>query len=191
MDLLNTYKIILGSKSPRRSELLNKADIPFENRLMEVEEIYPEALPASEVPEFLAKLKASAFEGKLAPNELLICADTIVIQNAKVIGKPKNREDAKITLASLSNKWHTVVSGVCLKTNDRLVSFSCTSQVKFYELTDLEIDYYIETYQPYDKAGSYGIQDWIGIAKIEKIDGSYTNIMGLPMGKLYQVLKDF
>jgi len=191
MEFLKQYKIILGSKSPRRSELLTKADVPFEKRIKEVEEIFPPSLAPEKVPEFLAELKANAFEGKLKDNELLICADTIVIQNNQVIGKPKDKESAKNTLSDLANEWHTVVSGVCLKTNHKTESFSCTSLVQFYNLSEEEIDYYIQNYRPFDKAGSYGIQDWIGITKIKEIKGSYTNIMGLPMGKLYDKLRKF
>lgn len=191
MKHLLKYRFILGSKSPRRSELLSKSDITFEKRIIEVEEIYPQSLIASEVPEFLARLKAKAFEGALAENELLICADTIVIQDNQVIGKPKNLDIAKKTLAALANKWHTVITGVCIMTKEKVHSFSASSQVKFYDLSEEEISFYIEKYQPFDKAGSYGIQDWIGLVKIERIEGSYTNIMGLPMGKLYEELAKF
>jgi len=189
--LLKPYQVILGSQSPRRSELLTKGDIPFIKQLREVEEIFPEDLNAHDVPEYLANLKAKAFDGFLLSNQILICADTIVIQDDKVIGKPKDREHAVQTLRTLSNTWHTVVSGVCFKTNSETHSFSQISQVKFYELSNDEIDFYIDQYKPFDKAGSYGIQDWIGVNKIREIQGSYTNIMGLPMGKLYDELTRF
>ena len=183
--------IVLGSKSPRRSELLSKAGIPFVKRLIEVEETYPPQMSPEEVPEYLSKLKASAFESELYPNELLICADTIVIQHNQVIGKPYDVTHAKQTLHALSGNWHTVVTGVCFKTQDKQHTFSQRSDVKFYPLSEEEINYYIETYKPFDKAGSYGVQDWIGINKIETINGSYTNIMGLPMGLLYHELIRF
>ena len=190
-ERFNGYHIILGSKSPRRSELMERGQIPFTKVLREVEEIFPEDLNATEVPEFLARLKASAFDNYLKNDQLLICADTIVIQHDHVIGKPKDITHAKEILRSLSDAWHTVVSGVCLKTIDVMHSFSQVSQVKFYPLSNAEIDYYISEFKPFDKAGAYGIQDWIGINKIEEIHGSYTNIMGLPMGKLYFELTEF
>ncbi len=181
-----TKKIILASGSPRRKELLEDLDLDFVIRLIEVDESYDENMPAVEVAEFLARKKASAYAP--AENELIITADTIVLFQNKILGKPKSLQEAKETIKALSGTDHIVISGVCLKTVENTISFSNTSKVFFRDISDTEIDYYVEKYKPLDKAGSYGIQEWIGRGFIEKIEGSYTNIMGLPTAQLMREL---
>ncbi len=185
------YRLILASSSPRRQQLMREAGFDFEVRLREVPEVYPDDLPVEQVPEYLARLKASAFKGDLQENELLITADTIVSIHGKVVGKPRDREHAVEMLRELSGNRHTVISGLCLTTNREQRSCSVRTDVFFRELTEEEIVYYVDRYRPFDKAGAYGIQEWIGYVGIEKIDGSFYNVMGLPVQTLYRQLKDF
>lgn len=185
------YKLILASSSPRRQQLMREAGFDFEVRLREVPEVYPDNLPVEQVPEYLACLKASAFKEDLSENELLITADTIVSIHNKVVGKPHDRQQAIGMLRELSGNKHTVISGLCLTTSREQKSCSVFTEVFFRDLTEKEIVYYVDRYKPFDKAGAYGIQEWIGYIGIEKIDGSFYNVMGLPVQTLCRQLKDF
>lgn len=185
------YKLILASSSPRRQQLMREVGFEFEVRLREVPEVFPDHLPAEQVPEYLACLKASVFKGDLQEDELLITADTIVSIHDKVVGKPRDREQAIGMLRELSGNRHTVISGLCLTTAREQKSCSVCTDVFFRELTEEEIVYYVDRYQPFDKAGAYGIQEWIGYVGIEKINGSFYNVMGLPVQTLCRQLKDF
>ena len=187
--MLENYKIVLGSKSPRRQELLKGLDIDFGVKEIDVDENYHADLPIDKIPEYLAKQKADAYSDFLQNDTLLITADTIVAHKGKVYGKPKDENDAKNMLKILANSTHEVITGVCITTKERQEIFSVITKVTFAPLTDNEIDYYVEKYKPMDKAGSYGIQEWIGYVGVEKIDGSYYNVMGLPIQKIYQKLK--
>ena len=191
LPIFNKYKFVLASKSPRRQELLKGIVPEFDIMLRDTAESYPETLQGEQIVEHLAKLKASAFEGELAENQLLITADTIVWIDNQVLGKPKDRAVAIEMLHQLSGRKHTVYTGVCLKTTQKERVFSAATDVYFRQLSDDEIAYYVDTYKPFDKAGSYGIQEWIGYVGIERIDGSYFNVMGLPVQRLYQELKKF
>lgn len=185
------YKIILASGSPRRSQLMRDAGFLFEIRKKDVEEVYPPGLDIAGVPEYLAKLKAAAFKDELKADELVITADTVVCIDAKILGKPNNRMAAIEMLETLSGKKHTVITGVCLTTSGKEESFSVYTDVYFKRLTAEEIVYYVDNYKPFDKAGAYGIQEWIGYIGIEKIEGSFYNVMGLPVQKLYEALQRF
>jgi septum formation protein len=190
-EKLRNYTLVLASQSPRRSQLLRDAGIPY--RLApppHVDEDYPEGLDKFQIPVFLAEMKSDAY-GPVPENEILITADTIVWHNGTVINKPLDAADAYRILSALSGSMHEVVTGVCLRTALKKTSFYSHSEVYFSKLSDLEINHYIETYKPYDKAGGYGIQEWIGYIGIEKINGSYFNVMGLPVQKLYRTLEDF
>ncbi|MBR5958105.1 MAG: septum formation protein Maf [Salinivirgaceae bacterium] len=191
LPIFNKYKFVLASKSPRRQELLKGIVPEFDIMLRDTAESYPDTLQGAQIVEHLAKLKASAFEDELADNQLLITADTIVWIDNQVLGKPKNRAVAIEMLRQLSGCKHTVYTGVCLKTTQKERVFSAATDVYFRQLSDDEIAYYVDTYKPFDKAGSYGIQEWIGYVGIERIDGSYFNVMGLPVQRLYQELKKF
>ena len=191
LPIFNKYKFVLASKSPRRQELLKGIVPEFDIMLRDTAESYPDTLQGAQIVEHLAKLKASAFEGELAENQLLITADTIVWIDNQVLGKPKDRAVAIEMLHQLSGRKHTVYTGVCLKTTQKERVFSAATDVYFRQLSDDEIAYYVDTYKPFDKAGSYGIQEWIGYVGIERIDGSYFNVMGLPVQRLYQELKKF
>ena len=189
---IQNYHIILGSNSPRRRELLAGLDLDFEVKVIPgLEEHYPATLQPEEIPVFLAQQKAAAYIPTLPEKTLLITADTIVWNRNEVIGKPKNREDAIQMLQSLSGHEHHVVTGVCLTTTEKQKAFSVISAVKFATLTNEEIGYYVDKYQPFDKAGAYGIQEWIGYVGVENINGSFYNVMGLPVQRLYQELKKF
>ena len=191
-ERLKNKRIILGSRSPRRRELLADCDITFEVAdSYEVEEIFPADLPAAEVAEYLSRLKADGSPLPLAENDILITADTVVINNGEILGKPADRDHAIRMIASLGGKTHTVVTGVTIRTAERSVSFSSSSEVTFRALDTDEIEYYIDTYRPFDKAGAYGIQEWIGCTAIESISGSFYNVMGLPVAALYKQLKQF
>ena len=183
-------KLILASASPRRQELLKEAGFTFEVRLKNIEESYPEELKGEEVAEYLASLKAKAFEQEINADELIITADTVVRLEDKVLGKPKDREDAINILKLLSGKKHIVTTGVCLHSIAATESFSVHTEVYFKELSTEEIEYYVDNYKPYDKAGAYGIQEWIGYVGIEKINGSFYNVMGLPIQKLYERIRE-
>lgn len=185
------WKIILASKSPRRQQLLKDLGLNFEIRTKEVEEVYPEELKKQEVALYLSELKATAFKGDLQEKELLITSDTIVCLEDRIIGKPKDREDAFHMLSDLSGKMHEVITAVTLTSEQKQHSFYVVTEVYFKTLSNFEIDYYINTCQPFDKAGSYGIQEWIGYIGIEKIVGSYFNVVGLPVKELYEALEEF
>jgi septum formation protein len=189
--MLENYKIILGSNSPRRQELLKGLDINFEVKALDIEENYPADLQADKVPEYLARQKAEACRSFLQNNTLLITADTIVLHNGKVFGKPENEQEAKNMLKTLSANTHEVITGVCITTKVRQEIFSVITKVTFAALSDNEIDCYVKKYNPFDKAGGYGIQEWIGFAGVEKIEGSFYNVMGFPIQKIYQILKTF
>ena len=186
--ILKDYKIILASGSPRRQQFFKDLDLDFEIRLKEIEEVYPPNLREEDITDYLAVLKSDAFEGELKDREILITSDTIVWHENKALGKPKDDQDAFAMLKSLSNKTHKVITSVCFKTKDKVEVISDTTQVTFKDLSDAQIQYYLDKYQPYDKAGSYGIQEWIGFVGVSKIDGSYANVMGLPVDKVYDYL---
>lgn len=182
-------KLVLGSKSPRRQQLVKELGFPVEVRLKEVEEIYPDSLSAEEVPEYLSKLKSTPLVPGLKDNEILITSDTVVVHDNKALGKPKDTNDARQMLSGLSGKVHQVITGVCLTSNEKQITFSTTTEVHFAEFTIDEIDFYIDRYKPFDKAGSYGIQEWIGYIGVQRINGCYYNVVGLPVHDLYQTLK--
>ena len=186
--ILKDYKIILASGSPRRQQFFKDLDLDFEIRLKEIEEVYPPNLREEDITDYLAVLKSDAFEGELKEGEILITSDTIVWHENKALGKPKDDQDAFAMLKSLSNKTHKVITSVCFKTKDKVEVISDTTHVTFNDLSDAQIQYYLDKYQPYDKAGSYGIQEWIGFVGVSKIDGSYANVMGLPVDKVYDYL---
>lgn len=188
---LSAYRIVLASKSPRRHELLKALGIEFEIRTREVDESFPETLRKEEIAEYLASKKCEAFLKDLASDELLITSDTIVCSGNRVLNKPANAEEAAEMIASLSGKWHEVVTGVCLATLSRQRVFSDITKVRFAKLEPEEIRWYISNFKPFDKAGGYGIQEWIGYAGIERIEGSFYNVVGLPTRKLYAELKKF
>lgn len=183
--------LVLGSKSPRRSELLGQLGFEFECFTVEVDESYPADLDLKVVAEYIAKKKSMEIFDLLQRDVILLTADCIVVLENTVYGKPKDKSDAIETLKALSAKTHTVFSGVCIRSRDKEVSFTVASEVTFGKLTDEEIEYYLEKDKPYDKAGSYGIQDWIGLGKVEKINGSYSNIVGLPTREVYEALYQF
>ncbi len=184
-------KLVLGSKSPRRQALIGELGFPVEIRTDEIEEIYPEDLAKEKVPEYLAKLKAQPLIATLAENEILVTSDTIVLLEGSVIGKPKDREDAMQMLRNLSGKSHTVITGVNLVSTDKSHHFSTKTEVHFSVLSDEEITHYVDAHKPFDKAGSYGIQEWLGYIGVSKIEGCYYNVMGLPLHDLYRALKNF
>ena len=186
------YNIILGSQSPRRQELLHGLDVNFTvNVIAGLEENYPATLQGEEIPMFLAQQKADAYLNALTPQDMLITADTIVWLDGIVYGKPKDEADAKKMLRALSGKTHDVITGVCVTTTERQETFAAISKVTFASFSDDEINYYIEKYRPMDKAGSYGVQEWIGYIGVERIDGSFYNVMGLPVQRLYTLLKNW
>ena len=183
--------IILASKSPRRQQLLKDLGLTFTIITKEVDEVYPPELKKEEVALFLSKLKADAFKPEILENQLVITSDTIVCLEDKIIGKPKDRDDAFNMLSDLSGKMHEVITAVTVTSLEKQISFFVVTEVYFKSLTNFEIDYYITNYKPFDKAGSYGIQEWIGYIGIEKIVGSYFNVMGLPVKELYDELERF
>jgi septum formation protein len=190
-DKLNKINIILASGSPRRQQFFKDMDLHYTIRLKEIEEIYPEHLQAEEITNFLAELKANAFENDLKENDILVTSDTIVWLKGKALGKPKDYNDAFKMLQELSNQTHEVITSVCLKSLDKTEVFYCVTKVTFSYLSDEAIRYYLDNYKPFDKAGSYGIQDWIGLIGISKIEGSYTNVVGLPTEILFQKLMNY
>lgn len=191
MDLPQ-YKIILASNSPRRKELLSGLGLKYTVKtLPDIDETYPESVRGEDIATYIAEKKANAYKQYLEDDTLLITADTIVLMNDRVYGKPVDLDDAKRMLRDLSGNTHLVVTGVCLTTKEKQHTFSVTSEVRFARLEEAEIDCYVEKYKPLDKAGAYGIQEWIGYIAVEYISGSYFNIMGLPVQRLYQELKKF
>lgn len=192
MDFLTDYKIILASNSPRRKELLSGLNIQYEVKtLSDIDESYPDDLQGEDIAVYIAKEKANAYREFLENDTLLITADTIVLLDGKVYGKPENEEDAKRMLRELSGRTHEVITGVCITTKGKQHAFGVSSEVRFACLEEAEIDYYVTNYKPLDKAGAYGVQEWIGYVAVEYISGSYFNIMGLPIQRLYQELKRF
>jgi septum formation protein len=192
LEKLKKYDIILASKSPRRKQLLESLDIDFDVQIRTVDEIFPDDIAVENIAEYLAKLKASAFPTQFIPNnQLIITADTVVIADNQILEKPKDAQEAKEMILKLSEKSHLVVSAVCIKTNNYEKCFSVSTEVEFCKLSLEEIQYYIENYKPFDKAGAYGIQEWIGNIGIKEIKGSFYNVMGLPTHKLYDELKKF
>ena len=184
--------IILASNSPRRKELLSGLDIPFEVRVIEgIDESYPASLPTQSIAEYISRKKAMAYRAMIAPDELVITADTVVILGDEVMGKPKGDADACRMLHALSGRTHQVITGVTLTTRERQTSFSVETGVSFKQLSDEEIDYYVSHYHPLDKAGAYGIQEWIGHIGVTGMQGSYFNVMGLPVQRIYEALKTF
>lgn len=190
-EKLKDKKIILGSGSPRRKFFLEELGLNFEIRIKEVEEKYPDTLVGSEITDYLSKLKAAPFLNELEDDDILITADTIVWLNNRAIGKPKNAADAKEMLAKLSGNVHEVISTIAVTTNKKATLLNETTSVKFKMLTDEEINYYVDEFKPFDKAGSYGIQEWIGYIGIERIEGSYFNVMGFPVQKFYELMMKF
>ncbi len=189
---IDDYKIILASQSPRRHYLMKEIGLEFEIKLKEfVDETYPENLKREEIPLYIAQKKASVFDNDLQDYEIVITADTIVWLDDKVLQKPADNDDAFRILQELSGKCHQVYTGVCIKSNKKEFAFTAQTDVYFKKLTFAEIDYYINHYQPMDKAGAYGIQEWIGYIGVERINGSFFNVMGLPIQKLYTELDDF
>ena len=183
------YKLILASNSPRRKELLAGLGVPFEVRvLQDIDEHYPESLPVNEVARYIAKEKADAYRRIVAPDELIITADTVVIVGDEILGKPIDEADAVRMLKLLSGRTHQVTTGVCLLTAEKERCFDVTTDVTFKALTDEEIHYYVNRYRPFDKAGAYGIQEWIGYIGVTGLSGSYYNVMGLPVQRIYQEL---
>lgn len=192
-DKLKTYRLLLASKSPRRRALLADCGLEFsvvDGR--EADEVYPADMPSAEVAEYLSRIKSEAYADMLSERDILITADTVVVApDGEILGKPANRDEAVDMLQSLSGNSHTVITGVTLRSVDRVESFSATSKVQFRLLNAEEIEYYIDTYRPYDKAGAYGIQEWIGCVAIEGIEGSFYNVMGLPVQAMYVALDKF
>lgn len=190
-EKLKGYNIILASGSPRRQQYMKELGVDFEIRLKDVEEIYPENLQGAEITDYLAELKANSLKDSLSDNEIVITSDTIVWHEGKALGKPTDYDDAFAMLKSLSGKTHEVITSVCMMTDRNTDVFNDATKVTFHDLQDDEIKYYIDNFQPYDKAGAYGIQEWIGLVAIDKIEGSYPNVVGMPVGKVYQHLINF
>jgi septum formation protein len=189
---IGKYQLILGSQSPRRQYLLKELGIKFDVKLKQmVDEVYPENLEREEIPLYLAKIKAEAFDDEINDNTIVITADTIVWKDGKVLQKPGDEKESFDILKSLSGTVHQVYTGVCIRSLNQKSTFSSRTDVYFKDLTDKEIWYYIDKYEPYDKAGSYGIQEWLGYIGVEKIEGSFFNVMGLPVQKLYVELRKF
>ena len=186
------YHIILASNSPRRRELLAGLGLDFEVKVLpDIDESYPSDLPAGEIAEYIAREKAQAYRNVMDDNDLVITADTVVIVDNEVLGKPVDADDARRMLRLLSNRTHQVITGVCLTTTKQQRHFSVSTDVTFKQLTDKEINHYIEVYRPFDKAGAYGIQEWIGYIGVTGINGSYFNVMGLPVQRIYSELSAF
>jgi septum formation protein len=184
-------KIVLASKSPRRKQLLESIDIPYELRTLDVPEDFPPALQAGEIPLFLSKLKASAFKDTMADDEIIITADTVVWINGHVLNKPEDKAEAHTMISELSGAKHTVYTAVTIMSSSKVTSFVDETEVEFRKLEPLEIEYYLEKYQPYDKAGAYGVQEFIGSIGIKSLKGSYFNVMGLPIHRVYEILKEY
>ena len=188
---LENYRLVLASKSPRRQQLLRNLELEFDVRPADLDEVYPDELGMTAIPVYVAQMKADALKDTIQENELLITADTIVWKDDKVLCKPKTRDEAINMLRELSGNQHQVITGMHLQSQNKKVSFHAVTEVWFDEMNDEEILYYVDKYKPYDKAGAYGIQEWIGYVAIYKIEGSFYNVMGLPVHKLYQYLKEF
>lgn len=184
------YQLILASASPRRKELLAGLNIPFEVRLIDgIDETYPSELPINEVPLYISQKKAAAYKANISPHTIVLTADTVVVCNEQILGKPIDEADARRMLQMLSGKTHRVITGVTLLVEGNSKSFSVATDVTFKPLSAAEIDYYIRTFKPFDKAGAYGIQEWIGYIGVTAINGSYFNVMGLPVQRIYEELR--
>ena len=190
-DILNKYRLILASRSLRRQQLLRELGLRFDVIIKDWPEIYPENLKGEEIAMYVARQKADSFKHEILDNEIVITADTIVWCNGKVLDKPVSKQDAIEILNEISGNTHEVITGVCLLSTKKQMTFSSSTKVTFDSLEENEIDFYIEKYKPYDKAGAYGIQEWIGIAACSQIEGSYFNVMGLPVHMLYKELQKF
>ena len=192
LDNLKKYKIFLASKSPRRQEILKMLRIPFTViTIPGIDESFPSDLPLQEIPSFISQKKADAYMERLVENDLIITADTMVICDNRIIGKPKDAEEAKEMLSFLSGKTHQVATGVSISTHSKRKTFTSISDVTFATLTKEEIEYYVDNFSPLDKAGAYGIQEWIGGVAVSSIEGSFYNVVGLPVHRLYSELKKF
>ncbi len=189
-EKLKNHKIILASGSPRRQQLLTEMGLDYEVRLKPVEEVYPENLKGKAISDYLAILKASAFKQQLLKNEILITSDTVVWHNGESLAKAQNYEEAITMLRKLSNDWHEVITSVCFTTSSDQIVKNQITEVNFSTLSEAEIRHYVEAYKPFDKAGAYGIQEWIGLIGIEEIKGSYPNVVGLPTQLVYKTLMD-
>ncbi len=190
-SILKKRRLILGSKSPRRSQLLKELDISFVKKVEDTDESFPDDMPVLEVAEFIARVKAEALRSRMKDNDIILTADSVVICEGIIYGKPKDANQAKEFIKIISDNVHQVITGVCLMDDKKMVSFSETAEVKLKPITEKELNYYVKKYMPIDKAGAYGIQEWYGHAKIEWIKGTYTNIMGLPTGLVYDELVKF
>lgn len=192
LDNLKKYNIVLASKSPRRQELMKGIGLDFSVLTKDVDETYPLHLSVFDVAPYLSVKKAKAFEeAELPDNYMVITADTVVVVEGKILGKPEDENEAREMLVTISGKKHSVITGVTVLTKDKVKTFSAASKVMFEKLDNEEIDFYVSNYKPFDKAGSYGIQEWIGYIGVACVEGSYFNVMGLPTQKLYKVLKTF
>ena len=190
LENIQHYKIVLASNSPRRQELLSGLNLGYTIRVLPgIDESYPDYLKGEEIPMYISRKKADAYRNTMGEDELIITADTVVYIHGKVLGKPKSLEEAKEMLRELSGDTHQVITGVCLTTREIQRTFSAMTQVTFDTLTEDEIEFYVKTYQPLDKAGAYGVQEWIGFVGVSKLEGSYFNVMGLPVQRLDQALK--
>ena len=191
-DKFKNYKIILASKSPRRQYLLKEIGLNFEVKVIEdIPEVYPDNIEMKDVPVYLSELKSSSWDKEINDNTIVITADTIVLLNNKVINKPESYAEAEEMLKRLSGNMHYVITGVCIRSKNKKVVFDDTTKVYFNNLTDKEIKWYVDNYKPYDKAGAYGVQEWIGYIGINKLEGSYFNVMGLPIHRVYEELMKF
>ena len=190
-DKLKNYNIILASSSPRRQQFLRDLGLQFTVQTIDIEEVYPKYLHGNEITSFLAELKANAFEDEMNEKDILITADTIVRFSGKILGKPKDAIDAKNMLKELSGQHHEVITSICIKTTKTSKIINDTTIVYFEKLSDEDIDYYIDSFKPFDKAGSYGIQEWIGFIGVKKIEGNYTTVMGFPVHKFYKEMMKF
>jgi septum formation protein len=184
-------KLILGSQSPRRKQLLENAGFTFEVRISNTPEDYPDTMPLQDVPTYLASKKAHALLPTLQADEVLVCADSVVIWQGELLGKPDDYAHAQQILHKLSGSTHEVITGVCVLTSTEVQTFAEHTYVSFHRLTEEEINHYLQTFKPFDKAGSYGIQDWIGLIGVSKVEGCFYNVMGLPIAKVYQALKKY
>lgn len=189
-DKLKSYNLILASGSPRRQQFLKDLGLDFSIKLHPIDEVYPNHLQAADITDYLAKLKATPFKEIIAPNNIVITSDTIVWHNNITLGKPKDVQEAFTMLKKLSNDWHEVITSVCFTTATSQKIVNCTTNVRLKNLSDEEIEYYVNTYKPLDKAGAYGIQEWFGFIAIEEIQGSYNNVVGLPTHLVYKTLQE-
>ncbi|PCE64119.1 Maf-like protein [Sediminicola luteus] len=190
-EILKNHKLILASGSPRRHQFFKDLGLAFTVRTKDVDEVYPDQLQGAEISDYLAQLKANAQKDTLEPNEILITSDTVVLLDDECLGKPKDRDEALAMIRSLSGRSHRVVTSVCFSSIEKQITENCTTKVSFKDLSDTEIAYYVDHYKPYDKAGAYGIQEWIGATAITHIEGSYNNVMGLPTHLVYNILSNW